>query len=91
MESKNMPHALLQLFESAVDEDFWRSESGIAEAYAKYNNGEQLRCEMKSTAITEAADSKDMELSILLGNKEYKVSIRVHDIETGRQLHESEF
>ena len=90
MESKNMAHALLQLFESALDDDFWRSESGIVEAYAKLNNGEQLDCEMKSSAIAEAADGKNMELSILLGNKEYKVSVQVHDAKTGRPLHEDE-
>jgi len=90
MESKNMAHALLQLFESAFDKEFWRPESGIVEAYAKFNNGEQLDCEMKSTAITEATDSKNMELSILLDNKEYKVSIQVYDAETGKHLHEGE-
>ena len=90
MDSKNMTHSLLQLFESALYEDFWRSESGIVEAYANFNNGEQLDCEMKSTVITEDADNKNMELSILLGNKEYKVSIQVYDAETGRHLHEGE-
>jgi len=91
MDSKNMTHTLLQLFESAVGEDFWRSESGIAEAYAKFNNSEQLNCEMKSAAITEVTDGKNMELSILLGSKEYKVSIQVCDAETGERLHEGEF
>ena len=90
MESKNMTHALLQLFESAFDEKHWHSESGIVEAYAKFNNGEQLDNEMIDTAVTEDTDGNNMELSIRLGSKEYRTSIKVYDAETGRRLYEDE-
>ena len=79
MESKNMEHALLQILEGAVNEEFWRTESDIVKAYARFNDGEQLDCEMMSTAVTEDANGKDMMLSVLLGNKEYRVSIQVFE------------
>ena len=81
MECKNLTHTLLQLFEHAFNEEFWRSESGIVEAYALFNNGEQLDCEMVSTVITQDCDGKNMELSVLLGDKEYKVSIQALDVQ----------
>jgi hypothetical protein len=90
MEYKNMVYTLLQLFEEAFDEEFWRSESAIVEAYANFNNGAQLDCEMKSAVISGDTDGKNMVLSILLGNKEYKVSVQAYDTETGRRLYEDE-
>ena len=85
-----MAHALLQMFEGAVNEEFWRTESEIVEAYARFNDGEQLDCEMISTAVTENAEGKDMMLSVLLGNKEYRVSIQVFDVDTGERLYGEE-
>jgi hypothetical protein len=82
MENKNMEYALLRLFESAFNDDLRRSESDIAKSYARFNNGEQLSCEMISTAVTEDADGKNMELSILIGRKEFIVNIRVCDVES---------
>ena len=90
MSPKNMVHALLQTFESAFKDEFWNSESVIVDAYANFNNGEQLDCEMISTAVSEDADSKNMMLSVLLGNKEYRVSIQVYDAETGSRLYKDE-
>ena len=90
MAMKNIAHALLQTFECALDDEFWSPESVIVEAYAQFNDGEQLDCEMKSTAISEDADGKNMVLSVFLGNKEYKVNIHVYDAETGKRLYEDE-
>ena len=87
---KNMTEALYEVFEEAIDTDFWGEESILVGAYAELNGGEQLDCEMKSTAISEDADGKNMVLSVFLGNKEYKVNIHVYDAETGKRLYEDE-
>jgi hypothetical protein len=84
---KNMAHALLQAFEAALDKEFWSSESELVAAYAHFNKGEQLDCEMINTAVSEDSDGKNMMLSVLLGNKEYRVSVQVYDAETGRRLY----
>jgi hypothetical protein len=90
MHSKNMAHALLQLFECAFDKDFWESESPIIEEFANHNNGEQLDCEMISTTISEDINDKNTELSVVLGGKQYRVRIQVFDVETGERLSDEE-
>ena len=75
MPQKSMVEFLYDLFQSSIDEEFWRESSGLPEAYGELNNGEQLTCDMKDTWQNYDKQGNVRELIVRLGGNEYRVSV----------------